>query len=94
MAMGFVYFILVLAYLSIMIYVGRRYFARRHGVGIVKGDTGVTTAGLIGLLWPVTLFMPDVRNPKMCSHHRHVLEHARLVEEFRAAEELKRGRGY
>jgi hypothetical protein len=91
--MGWVIAILVVAYFGMAKYVGSRYYARRHGIGWVPGGQGVNIAAWIGLTWPVTLWLSWVRDPKMCNHHRHVLEHARVRAEIEQVEEFKRQRG-
>lgn len=78
--MGWVILVLVLAYIVGMRIVARRYFIHRHGVSFEKGEQGTVGAGLVGLAWPIALLIPSVRRPERCNHHRHILEHARLVE--------------
>lgn len=90
--MGWFIVILLVVYLGVMRYFARRYFALRHGVSLERGETGVLSASMIGATWPVMMFVPSVREPVMCGHHRHVLRHAQLVEEIRAADEIRRQR--
>jgi len=91
--MGWMIAALVLIYLGGLRYVARRYFARRHGVSLEKGEQGVLSASMIGAAWPLTVFLSSVREPTMCGHHRHVLRHAQLTEEIRRADEVRRQRG-
>lgn len=84
--------VLVLIYLVAAIWLAKRYFWRRHGVAPLKGDAGTTTAGFIGLSWPVSIWFPQVRQPSPCGHHRHVLERDRIRQEIRAVEELQQRR--
>jgi hypothetical protein len=72
--------------------VARRYFARRHGVSLEKGEPGVLGAALVGFAWPVTMFLDSTRNPEPCNHHRHILEHARLMAEIEVIDELRQRR--
>ncbi len=88
--MGWIVAALVLAYLVAMRYVGRRYFAHRHGVSLEKGEVGVLSAGMIGVVWPITIFLPGVREPELCSHHRHVLQRNSLRAEADHVNELRR----
>jgi hypothetical protein len=46
-------------------------------------------AALVGMAWPVTAWLPSVRHPQLCGHHRHVLERARYMEQVRVVERLK-----
>ncbi len=86
--------IIVVVYLIAASFCAKWYFRRRHGVSAAKGEPGTLAAGFIGLLWPVSVFLPAVRHPRTCGHHRHVLEHERLMNEVRAVEQLKEQRGY
>jgi hypothetical protein len=85
-------FVIFIGYLVVMRIVGRTYFRRRHGVTFGTTEPGALTAAAAGLLWPVAVFVPAVRRPGPCAHHRHVLVHARLVEEARLADELRHNR--
>ncbi|WIX87767.1 hypothetical protein [Amycolatopsis sp. DG1A-15b] len=85
-------FIAALIYLIAATVVAKWYFARRHGVAPSKGDTGTVTAGLVGLAWPLSVWLPQVRRPEPCGHHGHVLGRQQVRQEMQAVEELKRGR--
>jgi hypothetical protein len=80
--MGWFIIITILIYIIMSSYTAKRYYLRRHGVTPQRGEPGTSTAGMIGLLWPITLFLESVREPTRCSHHRHVLERARIMEEI------------
>ena len=81
---------LVLVYLVGVRVVARRYFARRHGVSLERGEAGMTWAVWLGAVWPISAWLPTVRRPLLCSHHRHVLERERTRRELEAVELLKR----
>jgi hypothetical protein len=83
---------LVIAYFVGVRIVARRYFARRHGVSLEKGDVGGMRAAMVGAVWPISMWLPTVQHPARCSHHRHVLEHARILEEIRLVDQLKQER--
>jgi hypothetical protein len=85
--------ILALGYLVTASLLAKRYFRRRHGIGPVKGDTGTISAGLVGLLWPVSACFPLVRHLPLCLHFRHVEKRERIMERIRAVEQLRQQRG-
>ncbi len=87
--MGWVVAALILTYLVGVRYVARRYFARRHGLSLEKGELGLLSASMIGGVWPIMIFLPGVRNPEFCSHHRHVIERERLRQEIDRVNELR-----
>ena len=72
--MGWFVAIVVSAYLVMAVFWSKRYYLRRHGVVASRGDVGATSAGLIGLLWPITIWFEAVRNPGPCKHARHTRE--------------------
>jgi len=80
---------LVLAYLIGLRVVARRYFARRHGVSLERGETGTIGAVWLGALWPIAAWLPAVRRPSPCRHHKHVLERERIRRELQAVELLE-----
>jgi hypothetical protein len=80
---------LVLAYLIGLRVVARRYFARRHGVSFEQHETGAGRAALLGAIWPIAAWLPAVRRPSPCRHHRHVLERERMRREFEAVELIR-----
>ena len=80
---------LVLAYLIGLRVVARRYFARRHGVSLEIGERGTMGAVWLGVLWPIAAWLPAVRRPSPCRHHRHVLERERIRREIQAVELLR-----
>ena len=80
---------LVIAYLVGVRIVARRYFARRHGVSLETGEVGVMRAVWVGSFWPIAIWLPAVRSPGRCSHHKHVIERARMIEEIRLVEQLR-----
>jgi hypothetical protein len=82
--------ILVIVYLVGLRVVGRRYFARRHGLLWRRGDIGGMRAALVGMAWPVTVWLPTVRQPELCSHHNHVLQRNQLRAEIEMVEQLRR----
>jgi hypothetical protein len=81
---------LVLAYLVGLRVVARRYFGRRHGVSLERGESGTFGAVWVGALWPITVWLPAVRRLSPCGHHRHVLQRERIRLELEAVELLKR----
>lgn len=65
-----------LIWLGVGILWSRLYYARRHGLG-----WGVDIpAAFIGMAWPVTVFTH--RNADLCQHREHVLERARLLNQY------------
>lgn len=86
-------FMLVVAYFIGVRVVARRYFMRRHGVSLEKGEQGMVEALAISAIWPISIFLQSVRNPTSCSHHRHILEHDRIMSEIERVNEIKRRRG-
>ena len=54
--MGWFVAVVVIAYLAMAVFWSKRYYLRRHGVVASRGDVGATSAGLIGLLWPITIW--------------------------------------
>ena len=82
--------ILVVGYFVGLRIVGRRYFARRHGVLLRFGESGSTGALVVGMAWPVTMWMQSVRQPEVCSHHHHVLRRNQLRAEIEMVEQLRR----
>ncbi|WP_328324044.1 hypothetical protein OHA70_32310 [Kribbella sp. NBC_00382] len=82
--------ILVFGYFVGVRIVGRRYFARRHGVGLRFGESGMMGATLVGAGWPVTMWLESVRQPDACSHHHHVLRRNQLRAEISMVEQLRR----
>lgn len=85
--------IVVVGYLIALRVVGRRYYARKHGVLARPGGVGTMGAGLVGLAWPITVWMTSVRNPSLCSHHSHVLARNQLRAEIELVEQLRREEG-
>jgi hypothetical protein len=80
---------IVLAYLIGLRVVARRYFARRHGVSLERGETGMMGAVWLGVIWPIAVWLPAVRRPSPCRHHRHVLERERIRRELQTVELLR-----
>jgi hypothetical protein len=74
--MGWFFLSLLVVHLIGTRIVARRYFARRHGVSLEKGEQGTLGAVLVGMAWPASIFLESVRNPVRCNHHRHILENA------------------
>jgi hypothetical protein len=67
-------FLLVIAgYLALAWYLARHYYRQRHGVPLAHDDRGVIGAYLIGLAWPITVFLHQVQDPRPCAdpEHRH-----------------------
>jgi len=65
----------------------RVYFRRRCGFTFQSGLWGFLPPGqfmavLVGLLWPVTIFLKW--RPEPCRHRSHVLERERLRERYAA----------
>jgi hypothetical protein len=87
--MGWFVAVLVILYISVAVFCAKRYYVRRHGVIARHGEPGTSTAGLIGMLWPATMWFQAIRNPALCSRHRHILEYERLRQEVAVVEELK-----
>ena len=77
-------------YLIAMRVVAQRYFARRHGVPLERGEPGWMAAAHIGLAWPLTVWMEQVRRPDLCGHVRHVEQRNRVLAQLRRAEEMRR----
>jgi hypothetical protein len=88
--MGWFVFVCVVLYLIGIRIVARRYFRLRHGLSAESGEQGVLAAGLVGLIWPITAFIPAVRQPEFCGHHRHVLRREQLRAELERVVELRR----
>jgi hypothetical protein len=86
-------FICFVVYFITSVVVGRRYYARRHGVLISPGAAGSVTAAYIGFAWPVTIWMEAVREPSLCGHHQHVLRRNQLRAEIEMVEQLRREEG-
>jgi hypothetical protein len=84
---------LVVAYFIGVRVVARRYFVRRHGVSLEKGEKGMTEALAIAAIWPVTIFVDSVKNPTRCNHHRHILQNNRIMSEINQITDMKRNRG-
>jgi hypothetical protein len=82
--------ILLAVYVIGLRVVARRYYARKHGILLSVGGVGAMRAALVGMAWPVTMWLAEVRNPPRCSHHNHVLERNRLRAEIELVEELRR----
>ncbi len=91
--MGWFYFSLFVIHAIGTRIVARRYFARRHGVSFEKGEQGTLWAVWVGAAWPVSIFLEPVRNPVRCNHHRHILEHARIMDEIDRVDALRRRQG-
>jgi hypothetical protein len=87
--MGWAVAAVVLVYLVALRYTARRYFARRHGVSLEKGESGVLSASMVGAAWPVTIFLSSVREPELCAHHRHVLTRNSLRQEIDQVDKLR-----
>ena len=87
--MGWFIAALVIAHLVGVRIVARRYFARRHGVSFEQGEVGTMRAVWVGVCWPIAIWLPAVRHPRRCTHHRHVLERGRVMDEIRIVEQLK-----
>jgi hypothetical protein len=79
----------VLAYFVGVRVVARRYFARRHGVSLERGEAGMMSAVWLGAIWPLAVWLPAVRHPSLCGHHRHVLERERMRQELETVNLLK-----
>jgi len=62
--MGWFLAVLALTYFGIGVFLAKRYYLRRHGVAATSGDRGLSTAGFIGLNWPLTVWFAAVRNPE------------------------------
>lgn len=76
---GLVFIIVLLVYVGIGNFIANRYFFRRHrvrgrlGRGWAGFDAGWPGALAVSISWPVAIFLESVRNPELCTHHRHVL---------------------
>jgi hypothetical protein len=57
-----------------------------------SGEPGTAMAGLIGLLWPLTLWIEGIRNPRSCNHRAHLAERSRLMMEISSAQGIERDR--
>lgn len=89
--------LLVIYILGAVIF-ARRYYVRRHGVGVKFDGTSVTighyAASAIALTWPVTILMSGIRNPRLCSCPNHVLARRQAEQEADSVrEQLDRERG-
>lgn len=76
--MGWVFLLFI--YVGIGNFVANRYFARRHGVRGRLGwgwkastDSGWIGSMCVSLTWPVAIFLPSVKYPRLCTHPHHVL---------------------
>ena len=49
------------------------WFSRRHGVVFDKSDSGAYSAVLVGVIWPIAIFVPSIKYPQLCTHSHHVL---------------------
>jgi hypothetical protein len=43
----------------------------------------------LGVIWPIAVWLPAVRRPSPCRHHRHVLERERIRRELQTVELLR-----
>ncbi len=71
-------FVIVFAYVSIGMFVGKAYYQRRHGVykKIINGgaDAIFSIVTPISLVWPILFLFPGFRQPTLCRHPSHVLQ--------------------
>ena len=71
----------------------RVWFARRHGVGFDKHDTGAYAAAFVSVMWPVAIFVPSIKYPQLCTHSHHVLARQQAEQEADSvSEQLDRER--
>jgi hypothetical protein len=68
---------LIAGYLVLAWYMARHYYRQRHGVPLAHEDRGVIGAYLIGLAWPITVFLHQMQNPRPCADPEH--RHARVM---------------
>jgi len=87
--MGWFLAVLALTYFGIGVFLAKRYYLRRHGVVATSGDRGLSTAGFIGLSWPVTVWFAAIREPETCKHHHHALKRAQIQGEIDLIEHYK-----
>lgn len=89
---GFLVF-LVLIYLVGGWWYMRVWFARRHGVGFDKKDSGAYSAAYVGIIWPIAIFVPSIKYPQLCTHSHHVLARQQAEHEANGVlEQLERER--
>jgi hypothetical protein len=79
---GWIVTIAVLGYFIGVRITGRRYYALRHGLPFETNGSGSNVAGLLAMLWPVTLLIPQIRAPELCSHHTHVVRRERARQQL------------
>lgn len=85
--------ILVLVYLVGGAWYTRLWFARRHGVGFDKNDKGAYGAACVGIIWPIAIFVPSIKYPRLCMHSHHVLARKQAEQEAdNVLEQLERER--
>lgn len=100
MDMVVVGFIAFISYAVIGRAIGTSYWRRKHGVyrsfffsteAIFTGMFGFLA---VGLTWPVSIFIPAVRAPELCTHGSHILERDSARREYEQMEDaLRRERG-
>jgi hypothetical protein len=81
---GWILTIAVLGYFIGVRIVGRRYYALRHGLPFERNGLGSNVAGMLAMLWPMTLLIPQIRTPELCSHHSHVVRRERTRQQLEA----------
>lgn len=88
--------ILGIVYVVIGALFGIYYSVRRHGIVPSNLDSGLIGASLIGVIWPLAIFLPALRSPQPCTCREHVLarQQERLEDErFQEALRQERGEG-
>jgi hypothetical protein len=87
--MGWFVLALVIVYLIGVRVVARRYFVRRHGVSLERGEPGGLRAAWVGGAWPITMWLPSIKQPPRCNHRRHLLHHAQMLNELEALDRIR-----
>jgi hypothetical protein len=72
----------VMLYLTMMHIVGRRYFERRHGAPFSQHEEGAWRAAFIDTVWPITVWLDQVKHPEPCSHLMHVRQREAVQTEI------------
>lgn len=68
---------LFLAYFIVSLVFVHKYYARRHGIRLNRfrdNELSISfiVAVFIGVMWPVTIFVPSLRYPELCACPEHV----------------------
>lgn len=85
---------LFIAWLVGALFVMRWYYVRRHGIGLKHYGNDFTidhfVAAAIAVYWPITILIPVVRNPPLCTHSSHVFARQQSRQQADAYQEALR----